>query len=176
MGGISFPTHWDPHWCVQLLKNQIPSPQPLGQIHFGIPWGKIRVFSSSEFSVYCERLRNDFSIRFKVLLSKMSWLSQKIISESQNCLHHSKRGRGYSSAYLRKKNLRNPTSNFIGKAASYGVIGKLWGDAASYGDLLWFQKIEAIPVDFLAFLESKNRVLAYFVTHRKERKGNRKAK
>ena len=30
--------------------------------------------------------------------------------------------------------------------------GKLWGDAASYGDLLWFQKIEAISIDFLDFL------------------------
>ena len=49
------------------------------------------------------------------------------------------------------------------------MIGKLWGDAASYGDLLWFQKIEAIPVDFLDFLESKNEFLAFLYTKRKEK-------
>ena len=63
----------------------------------------------------------------------------------------------------------------VRKMASLGVIGKLWGDAASYGNLLWFQKIEAISVDSLDFLESENPFLSFFV-HKMERKGNRKAK
>ena len=63
----------------------------------------------------------------------------------------------------------------VRKTAIYWVIGKLWDDAASYGDLLWFQKIEAIPVDFPDFLESRNRLLEFF-EHKWERKGNTKAK
>ena len=57
----------------------------------------------------------------------------------------------------------------VRKTASYGAIAKLWGDAASYGDLLRFHKIEAIPVDFLAFLESKNRFLAFLYTKWREK-------
>ena len=49
-----------------------------------------------------------------------------------------------SNAHLR------PSSKFFTtySTSSYDVIGKLRGDATSYGDLLLFQKIEALSVDF----------------------------
>ena len=42
------------------------------------------------------------------------------------------------------------------------------GLSASYWDLQWFQKFEDIPVDFLNFLESKNRFLASLSTKWRE--------
>ena len=52
---------------------------------------------------------------------------------------------------------------------------QVMGLSASYGDLLRYQKIEAISVVFLVFLDSENRFMAFFV-HKMERKGKMKAK
>ena len=62
--------------------------------------------------------------------------------------------------------MRDYIRNFANSTSPHNVFfgseknGKLWGDAESF---------EAILVDFLDILESKNRFLAFFV-HKMERK------